>query len=153
MIGSEPGLNWVPLGRLLVDGRVLTQEQLDFALGVKVESGKRLGEIVVDLGFTTERAIAGALAEQYELEYVDLAGAELDRDAVALLTEALARRYDALPIRILPDGIPLLAVTTRPTLPTPTTCVSLSARPSASRSPSARRSSSRSHVPIAARCS
>jgi hypothetical protein len=76
MIGSEPGLNWVPLGRLLVDGRVLTQEQLDFALGVKVESGKRLGEIVVDLGFTTERAIAGALAEQYELEYVDLAGVE-----------------------------------------------------------------------------
>jgi type IV pilus assembly protein PilB len=111
MIGSEPGLNWVPLGRLLVDGRVLTQEQLDVALGVKVENGKRLGEIVVELGFTTERAIAGALAEQYELEYVDLAGMELDRDAVALLTETLARRYDALPIRILPDGVPLLAVT------------------------------------------
>ncbi len=111
MIGSAPGLNWVPLGRLLVDGRVLTQEQLDFALGVKAESGKRLGEIVVDLGFTTERAIAGALAEQYQLEYVDLGGMELDGDAVALLTETLARRYEALPIRILPDGVPLLAVT------------------------------------------
>jgi hypothetical protein len=42
---------------------VLTQEQLDFALAEKAESGKRLGEIIVDLGFTTERAIAGALAE------------------------------------------------------------------------------------------
>jgi type IV pilus assembly protein PilB len=111
MIGSAPELNWVPLGQLLVDGRVLTQEQLDFALGVKVESGKRLGEIVVDLGFTTERAIAGALAEQYDLEYVDLEGLQLDHDAVALLTETLARRYEALPIRILADGVPLLAVT------------------------------------------
>jgi type IV pilus assembly protein PilB len=110
-LGSTPGLNWIPLGRLLVDGRVISQEQLDFALGVKAESGKRLGEIVVDLGFTTERAIAGALAEQYELEYVDLEGAEPDRDAVALLSETLARRYEALPIRILADGVPLLAVT------------------------------------------
>jgi type IV pilus assembly protein PilB len=90
---------------------VLTQEQLDFALAEKAESGKRLGEIIVDLGFTTERAIAGALAEQYQLEYVDLEGLKLDRDAVALLTEPLARRYEALPIRIGEDGVPLLAVT------------------------------------------
>jgi type IV pilus assembly protein PilB len=89
---------------------VLTQEQLDFALGEKAESGKRLGEIIVDLGFTTERAIAGALAEQYQLEYVDLEGLKLDRNAVTLLTETLARRYEALPIRILEDGVPLLAV-------------------------------------------
>jgi len=107
-IGSA--LTWVPLGRLLTDGRVLTQEQLDFALGEKAESGKRLGEIIVDLGFTTERAIAGALAEQYQLEYVDLEGLKLDRSAVTLLTETLARRYEALPIRILEDGVPLLAV-------------------------------------------
>ena len=106
-----PGLTWVPLGRLLTDGRVLTQEQLDFALAEKAESGKRLGEIIVELGFTTERAIAGALAEQYGLEYVDLEGLKLDRDAVALLTETLARRYEALPIRILDDGVLLLAVT------------------------------------------
>jgi type IV pilus assembly protein PilB len=111
MIDPAPGLNWVPLGRLLVDGRVLTQEQLDVALGEKAESGKRLGEIIVDLGFTTERAIAGALAEQYGLEYIDLEGLKLDREAVGLLTEALARRYEALPIRILDDGVPLLAVT------------------------------------------
>ena len=89
---------------------MLTQEQLDFALGEKAESGKRLGEIIVDLGFTTERAIAGALAEQYQLEYVDLEGLKLDRNAVTLLTETLARRYEALPIRILEDGVPLLAV-------------------------------------------
>ena len=106
-----PGLRWIPLGQLLVDGRILTEEQLRRALEAKGSTGQRLGEIVVDLGFTTERAIAGALAEQYELEYVDLDIVQLDKRAIALLPEELARRYEALPLSILEDGTPLLAVT------------------------------------------
>ena len=106
-----PGLKWIPLGQLLVDGRVISQEQLQHALEVKSSTGQRLGEIVVELGFTTERAIAGALAEQYELEFVDLDAVALDKQAIALLPEELARRYEALPLRILEDGTPLLAVT------------------------------------------
>jgi type IV pilus assembly protein PilB len=78
---------------------------------VKTTTGKRLGEIVVDLGYTTEAAIAGALAEQYELEFVDLDHVKVDRDAVARLPEELARRYEALPLRLLEDGTLLLAVT------------------------------------------
>jgi type IV pilus assembly protein PilB len=108
---SAPGLNWIPLGQLLVDGRILTTEQLQRALEAKGSTGQRLGEIVVQLGFTTERAIAGALAEQYELEYVDLDIVQLDKQAIALLPEELARRYEALPLSILEDGTPVLAVT------------------------------------------
>jgi type IV pilus assembly protein PilB len=111
MSNLAPGLRWIPLGQLLVDGRILTQEQLNTALEVKASTGQRLGEIVVELGFTSERAVAGALAEQYELEYVDLEGVVFDRNAVALLPEELARRYQALPLKILEDGTPLLAVT------------------------------------------
>jgi type IV pilus assembly protein PilB len=111
MSDLAPGLNWVPLGQLLVDGRVISDEQLQHALQVKTTTGGRLGEIVVELGFTTEGAIAGALAEQYELEFVDLDHVVLDRDAVALLPEALARRYEALPLRFCEDGMLLLAVT------------------------------------------
>ena len=111
MSTPELGLNWIPLGRLLVDGRIITQEQLDTALQVKASTGQRLGEILVDRGFTTERAIACALAEQYGLEYVDLEEVVIDRAAVAVLPEDLARRYQALPLRILEDGTPLLAVT------------------------------------------
>jgi type IV pilus assembly protein PilB len=107
----SPGLAWYPLGQLLVDGRVLSQEQLQHALEVKTTTGKRLGEIVVDLGYTTEAAIAGALAAQYELEFVDLDHVSVEREAVALLPEDLARRYEALPLRILDDGTLLLAVT------------------------------------------
>ena len=110
VIGAAPDLNWIPLGRLLVEARVLTPEQLEQALAVKATTGKRLGEIVVDLGFASEQAIAGALADQYRLEFVDLDDVGLDPSAVAQLPEALARRYEAIPVRFLSDGVLLLAV-------------------------------------------
>jgi type IV pilus assembly protein PilB len=110
---SEPvhGLAWLPLGQVLVDGGVLSPEQLQHALEVKQSTGKRLGEIVVDLGYTTDRAIAGALAEQFQLEFVDVDQVTVERAAVDLLPEELARRYEALPLKVLEDGTPLLAVT------------------------------------------
>jgi type IV pilus assembly protein PilB len=110
VLGAASDLNWVPLGRLLVDACVLTNDQLEHALAVKEQTGKRLGEIVVELGYTTERVIAGALAQQYQLEFVDLDGVTPTPDAVAQLPETLARRYDAIPIRFLSEGVLLLAV-------------------------------------------
>ena len=148
-----PGLRWIPLGQLLVDGRILTEEQLHRALEAKASTGQRLGEIVVELGFTTERAIAGALAEQYELEYVDLDIVQLDKRAIALLPEELARRYEALPLSVLEDGTPSSPSPTRPTSRRPTTSASPSVRASGSLSRSAARSSSRSHGHTAARSS
>ena len=96
---------------LLVSAACSRPEQLQHALEAKAAAGRRLGEIVVELGFTTERGIAGALAEQYELEFVDLDVAELDKRRSRPAAEELARRYEALPLRILEDGMPLLAVT------------------------------------------
>jgi type IV pilus assembly protein PilB len=104
-------LRWTPLGTLLTAAGLLSHEQLEHALGVKEESGERLGEIVVALGFASERAIAGTLAEQYELEFVDLEQTPPDPDAVALLPEELAHRYRAIPIRFLEDELLLIGVT------------------------------------------
>jgi type IV pilus assembly protein PilB len=110
-VGLALNLNWVPLGTLLTNAGVITAEHLESALAVKEETGQRLGEILVDLGFTDERAIAGALAKQYNLELLELHEIELDNAVVRLLPEALARRFEALPIKRLPDGALLVAVT------------------------------------------
>jgi type IV pilus assembly protein PilB len=104
-------LAWIPLGRLLTRAGLVTAEQLEQALLVKETTGRRLGEIVVELGFATERAIAVALAEQYGLEFVDLDVQPIDQQVVELLPESLARRYEALPLGFLPDDVLLLGVT------------------------------------------
>jgi type IV pilus assembly protein PilB len=103
-------LPWVPLGTLLVRAEILTDEELGAVLAIEEETHRRLGEIVVDLGYATEAQVAAALAEQYELEFLDLDRLEIDRPVAVLLAETLAHRCAALPVRRLPDGAVLVAV-------------------------------------------
>jgi type IV pilus assembly protein PilB len=103
-------LPWIPLGTLLVRAKILTEAELGAALAIEEETQRRLGEIVVDLGYASEAQVAGALAEQYELEFLDLDRLEVDREVATLLTEPLAHRCAALPVRRLPNGAVLVAV-------------------------------------------
>jgi type IV pilus assembly protein PilB len=54
--------------------------------------------VLIDLGFIKESELVRALAEQVGLEFIDLADHPVDPTATALLPEAIARRYRALPI-------------------------------------------------------
>ena len=98
------------LGTLLLRQKLLSAEQLEEALAEKDETGDRLGEIVVRRGWVSGRAIAHALADQHELEYIDLAQTEIEALASGLLPERFARRYAALPIRFLGEDVVLVAV-------------------------------------------
>ncbi|MBM3674674.1 MAG: hypothetical protein FJW88_06900 [Actinobacteria bacterium] len=74
---------------MLVERALLTQAALDDALAGEAGSGKRLGEYLVDTGILDERDLAGALAEQFDLEVVDLREQVPDDEAVAGLPELL----------------------------------------------------------------
>lgn len=60
------------IGQLFLEGGFVTQEQLDFALSLQKASGRKLGLIVQELGFTDEEAVTRALAFQAGLPYVEL---------------------------------------------------------------------------------
>ncbi len=65
---------WQPLGRILVEDELLTAEELERALVEQRETGRLLGEILVEHGSMTGASIAQALARQHgvELEQEDL---------------------------------------------------------------------------------
>jgi type IV pilus assembly protein PilB len=107
---QPPQQSRVRLGTMLVRADVLTAEQLEEALAEKAETGKRLGEIVVDRGWVTSRDLGRALAEQHHIEFIDLMEAEIEDAAASLLPERLARRYRAVPIRFLGEDKVLVAV-------------------------------------------
>jgi type IV pilus assembly protein PilB len=98
------------LGSLLLRDGLLSAEQIEEALAVKEQTGARLGEIVVARGWVDSSQVAQALAEQHGLEYVALAGAQLEPAAVGLLPERLAHRYGAVPVRFLDEETILVAV-------------------------------------------
>ena len=87
------------LGALLVSGGLLTTEALEAALVDQAASGRSLGRILIEQGLVTEADLVSTLAAQIGLDYVDLADEAVDASAATLITDHLARRYQALPIR------------------------------------------------------
>jgi type IV pilus assembly protein PilB len=85
------------LGKLLVQAGLVTERQIEMALA-KAGSDKTLTQALTEAGFTTDTAIAQAIATQTGLDFVDVAGIDIDPNASTLLSTDLARRYSVLPI-------------------------------------------------------
>src|SRR5438445_8468162 len=90
---------------MLLSEGLITQAQLDAALKAQAERGLPIGQLLVESGAVTEAVLTGALARQLGLEFVDLAEYPIDRGAVALLPEAMARRLLALPVTWADDRL------------------------------------------------
>lgn len=89
-----------PLGEILKDRGVLTTGQLEESLRISRRENKRVGNVMVELGYATETDIAEALAEQYSIPHFMLSRTVLDPATVRLIPEALARRHMAVPVSV-----------------------------------------------------
>ncbi len=98
------------VGSLLIRDSVISSEQLDEALAEKDRTGRRVGDILVERGWATGADLAHALAEQWNLEFIDILTTDIQPEAVKLLSESVVRRYRALPIRYLSDNLVLVAI-------------------------------------------
>ena len=87
-----------PLGALLVESGLITNDQLAAALEVQAQSGRPIGRVLIDQGLISESDLVRALAKQVGLEFVDLTEHPIDATIASLIPEGLARRYQALPI-------------------------------------------------------
>ena len=90
----------IPIGQLLVEENIISASQLDLALQEQKKSKKRLGEVISELGFASERDVLKTLAKRLGVEYVESPVFIVEADAVRLVPEVLARRYNILPIYI-----------------------------------------------------
>ena len=87
-----------PLGALLLRAGLVTEAQLDAAVVDQSRSGKPLGRILIEAGTVSETDVVRTLADQVGLEFVDLGDISIDPSAVGLISEAVARRYQAIPV-------------------------------------------------------
>ncbi|MDQ1684445.1 MAG: type pilus assembly protein PilB [Frankiaceae bacterium] len=86
------------LGDILLEGGLVTQEQLSAAFEEHQRAGRALGRVLVERGVLTEAQLVAALAQQIGLKFVDLSDYPLDGAAVASVPATVCRRYNALPI-------------------------------------------------------
>lgn len=86
------------LGELLMDAGLITLAQLDQALEIQKDKGGLIGEILVQLKFTTEEDIAKTLTAQYGFAYLPLSNYEIEAELAKLVPERVANQYCLIPI-------------------------------------------------------
>ncbi|MEO1928123.1 MAG: ATPase, T2SS/T4P/T4SS family [Nautiliaceae bacterium] len=94
----------IKLGDLLINEKIIKPEELEVALKKQQEykavgNYKKLGEILIELGFATEKQILEILSSQLGFPFVDLYGEQIDYDFIASFPISLIERYHLVPFK------------------------------------------------------
>ncbi len=98
------------LGQVLVDLGYMTEDQLwDVLEEQKQSPGELIGQVAVRMGFVTEAQVTEALAEQHGMPVVNLAETNIPPKVLELVPETMASVYKIIPIS-QKDGILTVAM-------------------------------------------
>ena len=94
-------LSYKSLGALLVENKVITQDQLDKALDRQRKKGGLLGDIIIEMGLASEVQVLGALAQQLNIPYLTPDEVVfIDPEIIKLVPERMARQSMAIPLSL-----------------------------------------------------
>lgn len=93
------------LGDVLVQQRLISQEQLQQTLELQQQTGKKVGRLLIESGVITEELLADALARQLRVPYINLKTYPFRADVVKLMPESVARRFRALVLEDKGDSL------------------------------------------------
>jgi MSHA biogenesis protein MshE len=93
------------LGDVLVQQRLISQEQLQQTLDLQRTTGKKMGRLLIETGVITEELLANGLARQLRIPFVNLKTFPFRADVVKLLPESAARRFKALVLEDKGDAL------------------------------------------------
>jgi type IV pilus assembly protein PilB len=92
------------IGQILVDLGFLTDEQLEIILEEQEQQpGTLLGKIAEDMQLVTDEQLIQALAEQMSMQTVQLEDVNLDAEVLGKISETMAQLYRVVPIKFEDD--------------------------------------------------
>jgi len=87
------------LGEILVASKVVGEDKVKAALETARGTGKRVGEVLIEMGACSEEDVAKALRAQFGMEFLNLERAEDNAKIdMSLAPEDIARKNLVLPI-------------------------------------------------------
>ncbi|MFP3938098.1 MAG: GspE/PulE family protein [Phycisphaerae bacterium] len=86
------------LGELLVEWGVVSKGAVKEALEHARQEGMRIGEALVTKGLASEDDVARALAEQFDMEYIDLDQKPVSHGDLQLVPDDIVRKHLILPV-------------------------------------------------------
>jgi len=93
------------IGKYLVDKGLINEQQLKEAYEEQQRTGKKIGDVLISLGFVKDADIARALSNQLGFSFIDLRTYQIDRAAVRLITPHIARRLHAIPLFMIANSL------------------------------------------------
>src|SRR6476659_10566356 len=89
------------IGQIFVDLGFTTDEQLEMLLEEQQQRpGTLLGKIGLELNMLNEEQVIQALAEQMGMQVVELGDTVIPHEVINLMTESMAHLYRAVPINV-----------------------------------------------------
>ena len=89
------------IGKILLSGTSLVKEQLAEALAIQADRAeyRKIGQILIDLGYVSEIDVLIALSEQYNLPFYDKINQnKYDKELVAGLPIEFLKKHKILPL-------------------------------------------------------
>jgi len=87
------------IGEILLQYGLITQEQLIKALDRQIQSGRRLGSILEDMGYLDVDTLLSVLGKQHELPFVNLFEVKVPPDVLKLLPFEQVKAFNVLPFK------------------------------------------------------
>lgn len=104
------GRKKIRIGDVLVAAGAITEEQLQEGLAKQKETGRKLGNALVDLGFISNDMLITVLTTQLGIDYIELKGAKIEEKVIHMVPENMVTKYQAIPIEIDHDNPNILKV-------------------------------------------
>src|SRR3990167_2757759 len=82
-----------PLTKMLLENQLINQEQLEIAIAQQKKTDKKIGQILIELGYIDEIRLLQILSEQLHVPYIDLKNYPIDPEIVRVLPEFYARNF------------------------------------------------------------
>jgi type IV pilus assembly protein PilB len=106
----RPGRSVRRIGEVVVDLGFADRQAVELAVAAARSQRKPTGQVLVEQGVLRQDQLARVVAERFGLDYIDLSVYEPDMGAVNLLSGEAIKRYQAVPVRFMEDGALLLAM-------------------------------------------
>ena len=94
--GARPEV--LHLGAMLLERSLVTRDQLQEAMERQKRTRRRLGRVLVEMGFATQEAVLDALSAQLGVPSTRVNSYTVNPDAVQSLSEKVARKHMAFPL-------------------------------------------------------
>jgi type IV pilus assembly protein PilB len=98
-------LQKIRIGDFLIKKGLLSEAQLKVALSEQKKLGKKLGQVLIDLGYIEEDVLLKVIAEQLKVEIISADDIEFTNDLKKIIPENIARRLNIIPIKATEDTI------------------------------------------------